>query len=172
MKAGNFNINTYLQKLYENAEELEKAEKTSSEFSKEGLIIPKENKKSYDWLKREYNKAKTEVKVEISGQGASFKPGYDMQASTDSVKEFKPGLFGEVKTIDTEKTDKKDNLDSKKNNPSFKSGEGDAIKKETNKTFNKEDDIKDKESDEQTSDDESSKEKPEVKKIDLKTKKK
>lgn len=170
MKAGNFNINEYLDKLYENAET-----GNLSAANKEGLIIPDENKKSYDWLKREYDKSKTEVKVEISGAGASFKPVYDLQASTDSVKDFKPGMFGEVKTADSkEEGEKKPNLDPKKDAKSFTKGEGDEQKKELPKTNAPDGDIKDKKEEkpeEKEEKEEKEEEKPEVKKIDLKTKK-
>ena len=178
MKAGNFNINDYLERLYENAEAGNLQQK-----DQEGIIIPDENKKSYDWLKKEYQKSQTEVKVEITGQGASFKPGYDMQASTDSIKEFKPGIFGEVKTADTKADNKEDkpSLDSKKDKASFQPGEGEKEKKELPKTFGKKEDIKNKgkENSEEEEDSEEKtektekveKEKPEVKKIDLKTKK-
>lgn len=101
MAIGQFNIYNYLakmEKVYEEAEA--KAEETKGS-EKEGLIIPEVNKKSYDWLKKEYEKGKTEVKVEITTGGSKFEPGFDMQAKTDSVKDFKPGMFGSVKTSDT-----------------------------------------------------------------------
>jgi len=128
MKAGTFNIDEYLNKLYETADDSEedkdeskevkevkedKEEKSSSfksdKFStsskdtvqEDGIIIPAENKKFYSWLKGEYQKGKTEVKVEMNVGGAKFEPGYEMQSPTDSVKEFKPGMYGEVKTADT-----------------------------------------------------------------------
>jgi hypothetical protein len=182
MKAGQFNIFEYLERLNEEAESGNLAGK-----DKEGLIIPDENKKSYDWLKKEYDRAQTEVKVEITGQGASFKPGYDLQTKLDSVKDFKPGMFGEVKTADT-KTEKKEgeekenpSLDPKKDKPSFQPGEGEKEKKELPKTSDKKEDIKNKEEEKPEEKEEKSEEKeepkekeekPEVKKIDLKTKKK
>ena len=179
MKAGSFNINEYLERLYENAESGNLQQK-----DQEGIIIPDENKKSYDWLKKEYDRAQTEVKVEITGQGASFKPGYDLQASTDSVKEFKPGIFGEVKTADTgaekkeDQKEKKPSLDPKKDKGSFQPGEGEKEKKELPKTSDKKEDIKNKEQEkpekeeqEEKEEPEKKEEKPEVKKIDLKTKK-
>jgi len=105
MKAGSFNINDYLQRLNENAEAGNLAAK-----DKEGILIPDENKKSYDWLKREYEKSKTEVKVEIKMGGQKFEPGYELQTDLKSVKDFKPGMFGDVKTSDNEgaKKEKKD----------------------------------------------------------------
>ena len=95
MKAGTFNINDYLGKLYENSDGNLPA------GDKEGLIIPEENKKSYSWLKKEYDKAKVEVKVEINMGGSKFTPGYELQTDLKSVKDFKPGMYGDVKTSDT-----------------------------------------------------------------------
>jgi hypothetical protein len=96
-------------------------------------------------------------------------------------------MFGEVKTKDsTQPTksngDDKQPLDAKKGNPQFAKGEGDATKKETPKTNVPKSDIKNKEEKTQdgkeSEDDEKdeksepkSDSKPEVKKIDLKTKK-
>lgn len=186
MKAGQFNIFEYLERLNEEAESGNLAGK-----DKEGLIIPDENKKSYDWLKKEYDAKQTEVKVEITGQGASFKPGYDLQTNLDSVKDFKPGMFGEAKPAKTgeapETDEKKPSLDPKKDTPSFTKGEADAPKKELPKTNDTKDNIKNKEEheageskekeekeeekEEKEEKEESKEEKPEVKKIDLKTKK-
>jgi hypothetical protein len=95
MKAGNFNINDYLNKLYENSND------GNPTNPGDAIIIPDENKKSYDWLKREYDKSKVEVKVEIKMGGSDFKPGYEMQTDLKSVKDFKPGMFGDVKTSDS-----------------------------------------------------------------------
>ena len=61
MKIGSFNINDYLERLNEEAEaavEKSSADKGLSGDSKNGLIIPDENKKSFSWLKREYDKAR------------------------------------------------------------------------------------------------------------------
>jgi hypothetical protein len=170
MKAGQFNIHEYLEKLYEESTSMMDGGEGLSNV--DGIIIPDINKKSYDWLKKEYNAKQTEVKVEISGQGSSFKPGYDLQTDVDSVKEFKPGIFGEVKTKDTKESqegkddDKKipNSLDAKKTQPNFQRGEGEKPVKsddEKNKTKPENDDIKDK----KDSDD------VKVKKMDLKTKK-
>ena len=74
MKVGSFNFNEYLDKLNEELE------------SKEGMIIPDTNKKSYDWLKAEYQKAQTEVTVTMTS--AKFTPGYSFQGS----KDFKPEM--------------------------------------------------------------------------------
>jgi len=198
MKAGQFNINEYLEKLYEEAGD-------GNLSNKEGIIIPDENKKSYDWLKKEYEKGKTEVKVEISMGGAKFEPGYDLQTNLDSVKDFKPGMFGEVKTKENPNPNKPASLDTTKEKGSFAKGEGDGEKKplpgkegEEKKVLPKTNapkgDIKNKEhqkheageskekeekeeheageSEEEEEKEEKSKgEKPEVKKIDLKTKK-
>jgi hypothetical protein len=100
MKAGNFNSLDYLNKLYEAAEgNTDKGYLTSTPA--DGLLLPEDTKKSFDWLNKEYQKGKTEVKVEIKGEGSSFKPGYDLQTDLKSVKDFKPGMFGDVKTEDT-----------------------------------------------------------------------
>lgn len=96
--AGSFNIHDYLDKLYEAAEETGGV----TGDPKEGLVIPAENKKTYDWLQKEYNKGKTEVKVEMKMGQSKFEPGYDFTAGGDTVKDFKPGMYGEVKTSDNE----------------------------------------------------------------------
>lgn len=158
MRAGTFNINEYLNKLYEASESDEKEKKedeaeeseekkekeadeseekeekeekkpSSSKSSSEpapkqstpatkqssptspkgglgnteedGIIIPEQNKKFYSWLKGEYQKGRTEVKVEMKLGDTKFEPGYELQTDLDSVKDFKPGMFGEVKTADT-----------------------------------------------------------------------
>lgn len=95
MKAGNFNINDYLNKLYENAES------GDLKGDAEGGMIPDENKKSFGWIKREFDKNKTEVKVEIKMGGLKFEPGYELQTDLNSVKDFKPGMYGDIKTSDT-----------------------------------------------------------------------
>ena len=143
MKAGQFNINEYLERLYEEAGEDLKGDGPVGS-NKEGLIIPEENKKSYNWLKKEYEKGKTEVKVEISMGGAKFEPGYDMQTNLDSVKDFKPGMYGEVKTAENPNPKKPASLDSKKDSETFGKGEGDAPKKELTKTKDQEGNIKNK----------------------------
>ena len=103
MKAGNFNINDYLNKLYESSEGDLKGDPV-------GGMIPDENKKSFGWIKREFDKNKTEVKVEMKIGGAKFEPGYELQTDLNSVKDFKPGMYGEIKTSDTPgaKKEKKD----------------------------------------------------------------
>jgi hypothetical protein len=104
MKAGNFNIHDYLEKLNENS--------TDGNLKGDvGQIIPEENKKSFSWLKKEYDKSKVEVKVEINMGGSKFQPGYELQTDLKSVKDFKPGMYGDVKTSDTPGA-KKDNSDS------------------------------------------------------------
>jgi len=104
MKAGNFNIHDYLSKLNEEAD----AESLAKLPEKDGLIIPDTNKKNYDWLKSEYQKGKTEVKVEMKMGGSKFEPGYDLQTDQKSVKDFKPGMYGAIKTSDTEGNKKKE----------------------------------------------------------------
>lgn len=85
---GFFKMSQYMDKLYENIN-VDKIE------DKDGIVIPEENKKAYDWLKKEYTSAKQEVKVEMKVGGAKFNPGYEMQADVESAdKEFKPGMFG------------------------------------------------------------------------------
>jgi len=115
MAVGQFNINNYienLEKLYE--EEEAKAEETKGN-EKEGLIIPELNKKTYDWLKKEYNSGQTEVKVEMKMGGSKFEPGYEMQQPEDSkIKDFKPGMYGDVKMGDDAKNNKADGQDPPK----------------------------------------------------------
>jgi hypothetical protein len=102
MKAGNFNIYSYLDKLNEEAEMAEKATpKATPKVDTLGMIIPDTNTKTYNWLKSEYQKGKTEVKVEMNIGGAKFEPGYDMQGNVKTTDSFKPGMFGAVKTDDT-----------------------------------------------------------------------
>jgi hypothetical protein len=108
MKAGSFNINEYLEKLYENSE--------LPSNGQDGIIIPDENKKSFTWLKKEYDKGKVEVKVEINMGGSKFQPGYELQTDLKSVKDFKPGMYGEVKTSDTPGA-KKEKEEAKKETP-------------------------------------------------------
>ena len=98
----------------------------------EGLIIPEVNQKAYQWLKKEYHKAQVEVKVEMRLGDEKFEPGYEMQSDLDSVKEFKPGMFGQVKTAGgapgentgAEGADKKGTLDPAKASPTFDKQEG------------------------------------------------
>lgn len=184
MKAGQFNLNEYLEKLNEAVE-------GGNIPDKEGMIIPPENQKAYQWLKKEYQKAQTEVKVEINMGGSNFEPGYDMQTKLDSVKDFKPGMFGEVKTADTENKSSvsktKDTLDPNKSKGTFGAKEGEKTKsdepeKPASKTppavgkpakEEKEKPEKEEEEEEEKEEKPESKkeEEPEVKKIDLKTKK-
>jgi hypothetical protein len=95
MKAGSFRIDDYLEKLHESNDG------GLPSGQENGLIIPEENQKSFSWLKREYDKSKVEVKVEMKLTGAKFEPGYDLQTDLKSVKDFKPGMYGNVKTSDT-----------------------------------------------------------------------
>jgi hypothetical protein len=110
MAVGSFNIHEYLNKLNEEAEQTTEDLKTedSKEISDKinqdggvsgdsgiGIIIPDENKRAYDWIKREYDKAKVEVKVEIKQTGAKFEPGMtNLSATNNDNSDFKPGLFG------------------------------------------------------------------------------
>jgi len=103
MKAGTYNHEDYLAKLHEEAEG--NTEKGYILSDTAGLPLPEDTKKNFDWLKKEYQKGKVEVKVEIKGEGSSFKPGYDLQTDLKSVKDFKPGMYGEVKTNDTGRED-------------------------------------------------------------------
>jgi len=200
MKAGYFNIHEYLEKLYENAQE-PMMDGGTDVTNQDGVLMPDTNVKAYQWLKKEYQRAQTEVKVEINMGGAKFEPGYDLQTDLKSVKDFKPGMFGQVKTADTPSTAKDDkkapsSLDSKKDKPGFQPGESEKEEKEeTPKTKAQSGDIKNKkeheagESKEKEEKEEheagESKEKEEkeekkepkegeakVKKLDLKTKKK
>ena len=125
MKVGTYNIKDYLERLNEAAEE-----SGSVKDPTQGLIIPPENKKAYDWLKAEYNKAKVEVKIEMKVGTSKFEPGI----AVEGAKDFKPGMFGNSKTPsatgedgekkgeEKEKTIVAGNLNSfaKKNNPDEK----------------------------------------------------
>jgi len=141
MRAGTFNANDYINKLHEEAEGItvDKGFLTGNE--KDGILIPDDvTKKTFDWLKSEYQKGKTEVKVEIKGEGSSFKPGYDLQTDLKSVKDFKPGMFGNIKTSDTETEDPKSPKNKKEETPAEdKAPKGDNetetnTKKEATKT--------------------------------------
>ena len=101
MKAGSFKLDDYLERLTEEKE-------VSSKIPVEGLIMPEENKKTFNWLKKEFQKGKTEVKVEMKLGDKKFEPGYDLQTNLKSVNDFKPGMFGDVKTSDTEGSKKKE----------------------------------------------------------------
>ena len=104
MKIGTFNIHDYIGKLHENVDEknltLNEEDSAGKLSDTEGIIIPEDNRKAYDWLKKEYQKGKTEVKVEMSSH--EFKPGYNLDTNQKSVKDFKPGMYGNVKTFDSE----------------------------------------------------------------------
>ena len=95
MKAGTFNINEYLERLTEEAASAEKKPDT------EGLVIPDTNQKAYKWLQSELNKGKVEVKVEMKIGNEKFNPGYEMQTNLKSVKDFKPGMFGQSQEKDS-----------------------------------------------------------------------
>ena len=121
MKAGSFNYQDYLDKLHEEMKE-ENTEKGYILSNPGGLPLPEDTKKNFDWLSKEYQKGKVEVKVEVKGEGSSFKPGYDLQTDLKSVKDFKPGMYGDVKTNDTGKKDGALPRGEEPPNPSKKSG--------------------------------------------------
>jgi len=99
MKVGTFNIKDYLGKLNEEQE----AKEATGAVDKDGIIIPDTNKKSYDWLKSEYQKQQNEVTVTMTS--SKFEPGY----SFDGAKDFKPEVnMGDSKG--TASTLKQDNL--------------------------------------------------------------
>ena len=117
MKAGTFNINEYLERLTEEAEVSKAAEKTPD---KEGLIIPDSNEKAYKWLQSEYKKGQTEVKVEMHIGDKKFNPGYELQTNLKSVKDFKPGMFGQAgkkDSVDGLKTTNFGGKETKQDNP-------------------------------------------------------
>ena len=99
MKAGTFNIHNYLEKLHDvdetkyNALNEEKAE-TETGDPEDGLIQQGGDNKAYNWLKKEFQKGKTEVKVEMSYH--TFKPGYEFEDAPKSTKDF-PGMYSDVK---------------------------------------------------------------------------
>jgi hypothetical protein len=116
MKVGKFNLNEYLNRLDEEAEKnTEKGFITNS--IKDGILLPDDTKKNFDWLKSEYQKGKTEVKIEIKGEGSSFKPGYELQTDLKSIKDFKPGMYGQVKTSNAETSPPKDPKNKKEETP-------------------------------------------------------
>jgi len=117
MKAGTFNASDYLNKLHEEAG-VETGKGFTSGTEKDGILIPDDvTKKNFDWLKKEYHKGQVEVKVEIKGEGSSFKPGYDLQTDLKSVKDFKPGMYGEIKTSDTKTEEPKSPKNKKEETP-------------------------------------------------------
>ncbi|MEG1010168.1 MAG: hypothetical protein RSE41_02605 [Clostridia bacterium] len=87
MKIGHLNYKEYIDSLYE-AVNVDKLEDNA------GIVIPEENKKAFDWLKKEYDKGKIEAECEFKIGSNDFSPGFELQTKLDSVKEFKPGLFG------------------------------------------------------------------------------
>jgi len=118
MKAGTFTHQNYLDKLHEEAESNTTAGFTTGTEA-DGILMPDNDvtKKQFDWLKSEYQKGKVEVKVEVKGEGSSFKPGYDLQTDLKSVKDFKPGMFGEVKTTQGETPEPKSPKNKKEDTP-------------------------------------------------------
>jgi hypothetical protein len=139
METGSFNFNEYLEKLNEQAEANTQKGFTVGD-GKDGILMPDDGatKKSFDWLKKEYQKGKTEVKVEIKGEGSSFKPGYDLQTDLKSVKDFKPGMFGDVKTSDSETPAPKSPKNKKEETPAEeKEPKGDNEQKVSDKSGKK-----------------------------------
>jgi len=121
MKTGSFNFNDYLEKLHEEVEsKIDTGNGYAATTDKDGIVLPGDAKKSFDWLKKEYQKGQTEVKVEVKGEGSSFKPGYDLQTDLKSVKDFKPGMFGDVKTNDSETPEPKSPKNKKEETPAEK----------------------------------------------------
>lgn len=99
MKAGTFNIDEYLNKLHENVDEEKflNEEKAETETGKpdEGVLQQGGENKAYNWLKKEFQKGKTEVKVEMSSH--TFKPGYELEDAPKSTEKF-PGMYGQSKS--------------------------------------------------------------------------
>ena len=140
MRAGSFNYDEYLEKLNEEAD-INTGGGYASGTEKDGILLADGgvSKKSFDWLKSEFQKGKVEVKVEIKGEGSSFKPGYDLQTNLKSVKDFKPGMFGDVKTSDSETPEPKSPKNKKEETPAEdKEPKGDnEAKNDTAKTTDK-----------------------------------
>lgn len=107
MKAGTFNIHDYLDKLYDvdeakyNALNEQKAE-TENGNVEDGIIQQGGENKAYNWLKKEFQKGKTEVKVEMSYH--TFKPGYEFEDAPKSTKDF-PGMYSDVKNNTSNKSE-------------------------------------------------------------------
>lgn len=118
MKAGSFNFDEYLEKLNESEDaKIDTGNGFAVTSEKDGIILPADTKKSFDWLNKEFQKGKTEVKVEVKGEGSSFKPGYDLQTDLKSVKDFEPGMFGDVKTSNSETPEPKSPKNKKEETP-------------------------------------------------------
>ena len=92
MQAGYFNMSDYMNRLNE-------SEDGNIESSnKDGIIIPDENKKAYDWLKKEYDSNQIETKVEITnGTNKAIKPTEfiddKLPTGDGSKSDFKNGEF-------------------------------------------------------------------------------
>lgn len=122
---GYFKMDEYLQRLEENLN-VDKIE------DKAGIVIPDENKKAYDWLKKQYDSAKVEVKVDMKIGNGKFNPGYEMQADVKSVgKDFEPGMFGNTpkQSNSGKETDFKPNNFSTKTTKSEDENKSDTTKK-------------------------------------------
>lgn len=143
MQIGYFNMNEYINKLNES----EDGNIPSS--NKDGLIIPEENKKAYDWLKGEYKSNQIETKVEIKNGKDKIENKDEFVAKDDTNKDFKPGQFStdQKNTGDGSKSDfkpfdgktsdnkpKKDETDEDKDNKTEQSKKKVSIKGITPKT--------------------------------------
>lgn len=144
MKAGNFNFEEYLNNLCEEAE-ANTTKGYAATSDKDGIILPEDTKKNFDWLNKEYQKGKVEVKVEVKGEGSSFKPGYDLQTDLKSVKDFKPGMYGEIKTSDSKTEEPKSPKNKKEETPAEEKepkGDNEAAEPKQAKTKSKPEDQK------------------------------
>ena len=107
-----FKMTDDIEKLYENVES-NPDDKLSGTKSSEGLIIPEENQKVFNWLKKEFDKKQIVAKVDIST--TTFNP-HNLEATTikDTKPEGKsdlpstnlPSLSGGITKSETSSTDK------------------------------------------------------------------
>ena len=87
MQIGTFNMSDYINKLNESEDG------NIDASDKDGLIIPDENKKAFDWLKKEYNANQVETKVEIKNGKDKIENKDEFVAKDDTNKDFKTGQF-------------------------------------------------------------------------------
>lgn len=167
MKAGKFNMQEYLNKLNESFENEENKEVSNSSL-KDGIIIPEENKKIFNWLKKEFQQNREEPKVEVKGAiSQAFKSENSL-----GPKDEKPS------------TSFKSNDNSVNNNTKDKVDDKNSVNFNKSETFNKPKDNKSKDSESEEKDTKDTKDTKEtdketsieskpknVKKIDLKVKK-